>query len=37
MLLFGLVAGDTIGELPTMLAGFFLMTAFFTIVIAVIY
>lgn len=37
MVLFGLVAGDAVGELPTMLAGFFLMTAFFTVVIAVIY
>ena len=37
MVVFGLVAGDTIGELPTMLLGFFLMTGFFTIVISVIY
>lgn len=37
MIVFGLVAGDAVGELPTMLMGFFLMTGFFTIVIAIIY
>lgn len=37
MIIFGLVAGDAVGELPTMLMGFFLMTAFFTAVIAIIY
>lgn len=37
MVIFGLVAGDAVGELPTMLVGFFLMTIFFTAVIAVVY
>lgn len=38
MIVFALVAGDgMIGELPTMLVGFFIMVAFFTATLAIMF
>lgn len=38
MIIFALVAGDgMIGELPTMLVGFFIMVAFFTASLAILF
>ena len=37
MLAFGAVAGDAVGELPSLIVGFFIMTVFFTGTIALLY